>query len=167
MTKTPLLPPLPREYVDSATKTSIYHALKPYENPGSDNVVNPQMKWDLHKAWNDAQELLAHSRWHYNDSHVVEKENAEYELAADTDEEMDRVNTIIAGIVAFQMLNPKEKISIHRIEHKKGGEMNVTVSHVAALELKKKNLSLQLLDGSRQEKAPIRSFLKLLMACKK
>ena len=167
MTKAPLLPMLPKEYADSATKTAIYHALKPYESPGTGDIVNPLVRWDVYRAWSDAQEWLALSRWRYNDSRVVEKDNAEYELAADTDEETDHANIIIAGLVAFQFLHPESKISIHRIEHKRGGEMELVISHDTALELLQKVPTMQLLGYTPQPKRSMKGFLQYLSQLRK
>jgi hypothetical protein len=125
---------LPKDYTDPVTRSTIFYALKPYENPGTEEIVNPLAKWDLRKAWNLAEEALSESRWRLRDDLEVTQE---YELAADTDNEIERANLIIAGIVAYQIMNPDSKIGLRRIEHKKGGEMSLIISAAAAAELKK------------------------------
>src|SRR5262249_40319463 len=133
MSKNPLLP---GDYRDSVIQANILYALKKYENPGTSGIINPQIKWKLHQAWEEAEELLARSRWHYRESPILDAAETEYELTADSDDEVDRVNTIIAGLVAYQIMNPERKVALRRIEHKKGGEMSLVVSSKIAKILK-------------------------------
>ncbi len=127
MTKHPLLP---ENYGDAKMHTSILHALKPYEYAAGSVVANPQLKWDLASAWDDAQTLLQRGDWH------EDRDNAAWQRIADNEEEKDNLDIIIAGMVARQMLEPESGYTIRRIEHKTGGEMVLTISNTVAEVLK-------------------------------
>lgn len=133
MAKNPLLP---GDYIDSVTQATILFALKPYENEDSSGVSNPNLKWKIHQAWEDAGEQLAHSHWQSHSSIAFEEEGSAFEISADADAEIDRLNTIIAGIVAYQIINPDTKIALHSILHKKGGEVTLVIENYAARALK-------------------------------
>ncbi len=139
MTKHPLLP---KDYTDSITHANIIYALNIYANEGSEGVANPRLKWDLHSAWEDAQELLAKSHWRYNTGEDLDKNYADYVLAAYTEDEIEDLNKIIAGIVGHQILEPDTQIAFRRIEHKKGGEMSLIISNSVAEVLNKRFPSL-------------------------
>lgn len=150
---------LPDNYQDSITKTAILFALKPYTNPGSGNMSNPHMRWDLHKAWGKAEDLLPHSRWRYIESLAFDPETAEYALSAYTDTEVERMNIVIAGIVAYQIMNPEEGIFLQRVEHKKGGETMLVISHSAAEALKKILPAMTLAGKTHEEEKPETPFV--------
>ena len=154
---------LPDSYKDSITQTGIMYALKEYEVPGAEAVVNPNTKWNLHKAWARAEELLPRTHWqnHHDDE-------SEYELSADSDEEVERLNQIIAGIVAYQIMNPKDKIFLRHIEHKKGGEVTLVISALTG-ELLKRKFPMLLLPGEtrHEEEGGKKHFLDYLKIWKK
>lgn len=124
---------LPKDYIDPVTRSIIFYALKPYENPNTEEAINPNIKWDLRKAWNAGEDVIAQSRWQAKDTLGVR----EYEFAADTDAELESANIIIAALIAYQTMNPDEPVAIRRIEHTKGGEMVIVISAAAADALKK------------------------------
>ncbi len=131
MAKHPLLP---KEYTDSATQSAIFYALNSYKITERPDVVNPQLKWNLHKAWQDAKELLARSKWQFRgDSENI---HAGYELSANSEKEMHNINIIMAGIVACQIIEPEYGLTFSSIEHKKGGEITLVISSPMANILK-------------------------------
>lgn len=127
-------PFLPKEYSDSATQTAILFALSPYKILDRSDIVNPNLKWDLLKAWQDAEILLKKRVWKRRDNEDASE--ISYELAADTDTDIDELNCIIAGIVAYQILEPDSGLAIGRIAHRKGGEMVMIISAYVADKLK-------------------------------
>jgi hypothetical protein len=130
MSKHPLLP---KDYSDSATQSAIIFALSPYKITDRNIVINPQLKWNLHKAWGDAHELLASGAWKYRGNNTAE---IGYEFVANTDKEIEELNTIIAGIVAHQILEPEYGLAFQRIDYKKGGEVSLFVSASVGEKLK-------------------------------
>lgn len=141
---------LPDTYKDSATHAAILSALKPYEMPGASAINNPNTRWNLHKAWEEAGDLLEHSRWHYNDKKSFDVESAEYLFPAYTNMEIEHANIIMAGIVAGQILNPEKEIFMRRIEFKKGGEVDLAISSSVAGMLRDAFPGMQLLGGPHE-----------------
>jgi len=154
---------LPENYKDPATRAAILFALKPYENPGGGGANNPNVRWNLHKAWEEAENLLAHIRWRHVESLAFDPETAEYELSGYTDEDSKRINIAMAGIVAYQIMEPDSGVSIRRLEHKKGGEVNLVISHAVAEALKALAPSMVLASGAqdagKEENPAPKSFL--------
>lgn len=159
---------LPEIYKDSATHTAIIFALKPFENKAISDANNPALKWNLYKAWDKAEELLEHSRWLFDDSSAFDPQTMEYVLSAYTDKERERNDGIIAGIVGYQMLNPQEGIAIRRIEFRKGGEINIVLSHPVAKSLQEKVAGMVLIGRLAEEAAKKKpSLMKRIVQCLK
>ncbi len=123
MSRNPLLPD---RYTDASLQASILYALRPYVITDRSDIVNPQMKWNLQKAWNEAEDLFAKSIWKQREA------DGTYELSADTDHEIDNLNTIIAGVMAHEIMHPDEGLYIRRVEHRRGGEVALIIASSAA-----------------------------------
>jgi hypothetical protein len=125
-------PLLPKQYTDSNTQSAILFALGPHKINDRADIANPQLKWNLTQAWKDSEELLAGAQWT-----VLSALGEEYEIAADSENEIEALNPMIAGIVAYEILNPESGISLKRVEHRKGGEMALIISGDVVQKLKK------------------------------
>lgn len=115
ITKHPLLP---ETYTDASLQSTLLAALAPYIKTADSQ--NPQFRWDLPAAWADAKELLLGARWRLH--------HEQWELAADTDEEIRDLHAIAAGIVARQLEDPNGSLDLRRIEFRKGGEVALVIS---------------------------------------
>ena len=129
MTKNPLLP---KEYSDSGTQSAILFAFGPHKINDRSDIANPQLKWNLQQAWQHSQELLAGAKW--TPRSALEEE---FEISADSDKEIEALQPMIAGIVAYEILHPESGISLKRVEHRKGGEMALVISGDVLIKLKK------------------------------
>jgi hypothetical protein len=123
-------PLLPECYTDEATHRLVLSALSPYERGTRDRITlsNPVVKWDLQKAWDAAQPVLKTARWHYRGIKDDDTPIAEWEMTADNDEEKDNLYTLIAGIIARQIMEPESGYSLLRVEVRKGGEIGLFIS---------------------------------------
>jgi len=139
MSKHPLLP---HHYTDSATKSAILFALSPYKITLREDIANPNLKWNLSKAWQDAETVLARRNWKYRGA--GEELEKEYEFSADSESEVEELNLIIAGLVAYEILEPESGVAIRRLEYKKGGEVSIIISKQTTEILK------QLFPGTQQ-----------------
>jgi len=117
-------PLLPASYSDGTLQAAILQALKPYETTQRNDVVNPHLKWNLRKAWNDSEELLAKGGWKKKNDDTL----SGWELAADSDGEVDNLNRVLAAVVARQIIEEESGYAVRRIEYKKGGEVNLLIS---------------------------------------
>jgi len=131
-------PLLPKEYTDSSVQSAILYALAPYKiNPRGD-VINPNLKWNLSKAWKEAEVLLPKANWRRKEDDEVDELAAGYELSAYSDAEVETLNSIVAGIIAYQTMEPDSGFSIRRVEHRKGGEMALIISGYALEKIREK-----------------------------
>jgi hypothetical protein len=125
---------LPKEYtLDITLQTTILSALSPYRITQRNDIINPKATWDLTRAWEDAVIFLRRSTWILYDNPEYSPE-IRYEMQADSECEIDCMHTVIAGIVAYQLMEPESGISIRQVKHKPGGEVALIVTtHVADL----------------------------------
>jgi hypothetical protein len=123
----PKHPLLPENYTDATMHAAILRALKPYELETPEKVVNPLLKWDLNTAWMEAQDLLADADWHPHAALAADAKTG-WEMAADTDDEIDEVNRVFAALVARQMLDPGSGFAVRSVQYRKGGEMALIIS---------------------------------------
>ena len=141
---------LPREYDTPAIQAAILCALKEYDQCGNIFVDNPQVKWDLHKAWRQAEALLTSSRWKHRGHIAFGADFSEYELSAETEGEIREANTIIAGIVAYQIMYPELRVVIRDIIHRKGGAISIVISAWVAETLQEMVPTMMLAGRRRQ-----------------
>jgi hypothetical protein len=122
--KHPLLPP---NYIDASMHATIISSLAPYERiPDS---KDPHFRWDLQKAWQEAQPILKRAHWRYNGGDLEDTADAGWELAANTEQEQKDLHTIVAGVVAHQLENSGSELAIRRVEYRKGGEVALIISN--------------------------------------
>jgi hypothetical protein len=130
---------LPYPYARGPLHQTVIEALSPYISGDA-----AAQAWDLEKAWNEARRLLAKKEWKYHnpgaDFDVVE---VEFTLRGNAAFEKAELNTIVAGIVAKQMMEPQSGVAVKRIERTRKGDMNVVLSPHSAHALR------QLVPGMR------------------
>jgi len=132
MTRNPLLP---EDYPDSATQASILFALSPYKISERNDISNPVLKWNLPRAWKNAEESFLLARWKKIGADEISEGG--YTLSANSEAEIEQLNAIIAGIVAYQILEPESEVAFRRLVHKKGGEVSLVISLEVLEKLKK------------------------------
>ncbi len=106
---------------------AILSSLAPYERIADSK--DPHFRWDLPKAWREAQPLLKRAHWRYNGGDGEDTADAGWELTASTEQEQKNLHTIVAGIVAHQIEDPDSKLAIRRVEYRAGGETGLIISN--------------------------------------